>query len=931
MNLADLRGYLQVDQRRMGIAVALLMGSLVYAISFTNAFFSNLQQLALGWGFTGAIFVVARSGLANRQVWRLVLIFLSAFLAIRYMYWRTVESLIYTDANDFIGMALLFLAESYGFVIYLLGLFVNVWPLESKIIPLPEDDRLWPTVDILIPTYNEPEDIIRITVTAAMQVDYPKSKLRVYLLDDGGTQAKRNHPETGMSAWDRHYSLRRMAAELGATYLTRETNQQAKAGNINHALQYIDGDLVLILDCDHVPTSDILKSTVGHFLADAKLFLVQTPHFFINPAPIEKSLGGVGDPSTESDLFYRRIHTALDFWNASYFCGSAAILRRKFLMEVGGICGTTITEDAETAFHLHSRGYNSVYINKPMICGLSPESYDDYVSQHSRWAQGMVQLLLLNNPLRVKGLRLSQRIAYFNSSVFWLFSIPRFIYFVSPAAYLLLNMSVYHASWVQILAFTAPYIVSLHLMMDHFYRGTRQPLFSEIYETVQSLFLIPAVVSVLLNPWNPSFHVTPKGKLNNKEYLSPISAPFFLVIAINLAAFIAAITKWNANPAIRDVIIVTGVWCAFNVVMVTLSLGAFWERKQIRKFYRIGSTGTAKAFFPRMGETYAGEVRDVSLTGIGLDLTAPFLPRERERVMLEVTDSYGNTYRFESEIKRIMGKQGRYFCGTEFVVSQVSYREVVAYVFGDSQRWVDVWNRKSAAKGTYRMLWHFLKMGVEAVRTGTWDLLVDTLRRLWRLAVRCVTTSVVKDKVTMLGCWLVYSFYLGLAQVLQALDQKQARKLQRTQASGTAEVYFPRNNATVMGTLNDVSLTGIGVIAELPFALEPRERVFIKAQGKDGHGYRFDCMIQRVIQRDGRLLCGAEFMSDIFVYPNIVKFVHGDAFQMMRTSSAMGSDLISQSRSATIGLMLRIRDTVLPILTLLFLHPEYRANPSKEH
>ena len=930
MNLADLRSRLQVSERQMAVATAVLMGVLVYSISFTNAYFENQKQLALGWGCAAAIYVIARSGIAARQGWRLILIFLSAFLALRYMYWRTVESLIYTGAYDFIGMSLLYLAEMYGFVVYLLGLFVNVWPLESKMVALPEDADLWPTVDVLIPTYNESEDIVRITVTAAMQIDYPKDKLRVFLLDDGATHVKRNDPRTGVLAWERHYNLRRLAENLGAGYITRETNLQAKAGNINHALALTDGALVLMLDCDHVPTSDILKNTLGHFVADPKLFLVQTPHFFINPAPIEKSLAGVGDPSTESDLFYRRIHTALDFWNASYFCGSAAVLRRKFLMEVGGICGATITEDAETAFHLHSRGYNSVYINKPMICGLSPESYDDYVSQHSRWAQGMVQLLLLNNPLRVKGLSVSQRIAYFNSSIFWLFSIPRFIYFISPAAYLILNMSVYHASWIQILAFTAPYIVTLHVMMDHFYRGTRQPLFSEIYETVQSLFLIPAVIAVLLNPWNPSFHVTPKGKLNSREYLSPISAPFFLIIAINLVAMVAAVTKWNSNPAIRDVIIVTGVWCAFNVFMVTLALGAFWERKQIRKFYRIGSTGAVKVHFSRLGETLLGEVRDISLTGIAFAVVAPFVPRDQDRIWLEVSDSYGRCYRFESQIKRCVVANDTYFCGSEFVMDQVSYQEVVAYVFGDSQRWVDVWNRKSAAKGTYHMLWHFFKMGFHAVRTSALALAVDALRNLGRLVVRCFTTAIVKEKLTMIGCWAVYSFYLGLAFVLEKLDKKQSRKLQRSQATGMAEIYFPRTNAIVFGKLNDVSLTGMGVLAELPFQLDPGERVFVKATGKDGQDYRFDCMIQRVIQKDGKLLCGAEFMSDIFVYPNIVRFVHGDAIQMIRSTSLIGNDLVTKSRSATIGLLLQIRNTVSPLLALVFLHPEYRVNTPEE-
>lgn len=94
-------------------------------------------------------------------------------------------------------------------------------------------------------------------------------------------------------------------------------------------------------------------------------------------------------------MFYGEIHRGLDFWNSSFFCGSGAVLRRKYLEEAQGFSGKTITEDAETALTLHSKGYNSVYLRKPMICGLSPETFDDFITQRSRWTQGMIQILLL--------------------------------------------------------------------------------------------------------------------------------------------------------------------------------------------------------------------------------------------------------------------------------------------------------------------------------------------------------------------------------------------------------------------------------------------------------------------------------------------------------------------------------------------------------
>ena len=152
---------------------------------------------------------------------------------------------------------------------------------------MPADRTTWPTVDIFVPTYSEDPEIVRLTVAAATQIDYPKDRLRIYICDDGGTLAKRAHEEKGLEAWQRRYRLKEIAAEMGVQYITRETNRSAKAGNLNHALVNSRGEFILFLDCDHVPTSEILQRTLGYFLVDSKVFLVQTPHFFVNAAPAE--------------------------------------------------------------------------------------------------------------------------------------------------------------------------------------------------------------------------------------------------------------------------------------------------------------------------------------------------------------------------------------------------------------------------------------------------------------------------------------------------------------------------------------------------------------------------------------------------------------------------------------------------------------------
>jgi cellulose synthase (UDP-forming) len=871
---------LEAQARTWQVPMAVLLGgALIYSIHFSGAYFDYTHQIGLGWGSFIALYLVYRLGLTGRQPWRLVFIALAGFLAVRYLLWRTFDTLIYTGPLDFLSMLVLYAAEVYAITLFFMALFINSWPLVRPTVALTNLPKDPPTVDVFIPTFNEADDIVLATATAATQLDYPKEKLRIYVIDDGGTENKRHDTVNGMAAWDRHYRMRRMAESLGIGYLTRETNEHAKAGNINHALHHTKGELILILDCDHVPTHDFLKNTVGHFITDPKLFLVQTPHFFINPCPVEKNLEGIANPSGENDMFYRTVHPAMDAWNASYFCGSAAVLRRRCLEEIGGICGKTITEDAETAFMLHSRGYNSIYINKPMVCGLSPESFDDYVIQRTRWAQGMVQMVMLDNPLRTRGLSLPQKIAYFNSSFFWLFGFSRLVYFIAPACFLIFGLNIYDASWLQILAYALPFVFSTYIVMNCIYKGTRQPFFSEIYESVQAMFLIPAVLSVLMHPNRPTFKVTPKGMTNERNHLSPMSAPFFAVILINVIALVISAFKWFAEPLLRDVLMVTSAWCIYNLYLALVSLGAFWERRQVRKFHRINATGPVAVRFPRMNTTVNGSMHDVSLSGIGFEISPEFEVKPHERVTLLVHDSYGKAYSFESRIKRAFMKDGKLFCGSEFIENLVSYPSIVSFVFGDSQRWIDNWEQKSRSGSSARMLLYFLKMGVKGVVDCTWLMSKLALTAVWKLAVKWFSTSHLRDVLLGLASWLSYRLYLVFVRIVEFVEHRHARRFRRMAASGTAIVDFPLHHAHVFAQVSDVSLTGVGVVLDVPFTLQEQEPVVIDVVDREGHPHHLDCTIRRSIRRDGHLTCGAEFNIDMHSLPEIIEYVYGESLK----------------------------------------------------
>ncbi len=234
-----------------------------------------------------------------------VLVFSSLLLGLFYLQWRWFDSL---NMDQWWISVPLVVAETYSLVD---GLLFGMAMWRSGHRRRPEALGRPTTVDVLITTYNEPLDIVMRTARAARAISYPH---KTYLLDDG------NRGE-----------LQALAESEGFGYVTRSEEWvnrplHAKAGNLNNALMVTEGEFLLILDADQIPDAHILDETLGYF-NDPKMALVQTPQVFSN---VESSdvLG------TQAPLFYGPIMRGKDGWNAAFFCGSNAVLRRDALMQL---------------------------------------------------------------------------------------------------------------------------------------------------------------------------------------------------------------------------------------------------------------------------------------------------------------------------------------------------------------------------------------------------------------------------------------------------------------------------------------------------------------------------------------------------------------------------------------------------------------------
>ncbi|MBV1775582.1 UDP-forming cellulose synthase catalytic subunit [Burkholderiaceae bacterium DAT-1] len=674
-------------------------------------------QLLIAYGIVALLLVLRR--FPHFESLRIFFLVLAGFVTMRYFFWRTMNTLGYNDLASWCAAVTLYIAEAYGITVSLLGIFVNIRPLIRKPVPLPSDQALWPSVDVYIPSYNEPEDLLEITTAAAMHIRYPREKLRVYLLDDGGTVQKRNdsNPEKAAEAQARFESLQRLCERYGAHYLTRERNQHAKAGNLNAALPKTHGDLILILDADHVPTIDILEKTVGTFVDNEKMFLVQTPHFFINPDPVEKNLQVFGQIPSENEMFYSVIQHGLDFWGASFFCGSAAVLRRKYLMEVGGISGSSITEDAETALSLHCKGYESAYIGHPMISGLQPETFSGFVVQRVRWAQGMVQIFLLSNPLRQKGLKLWQRLCYFSSSFFWFFSYARVVFLLAPSAFLVFGMQIYNATLTQFVAYALPHVVAVTLVSDYLFGKVRWAFISELYELMQSLYALPGIITVFRNPRAPQFKVTPKGEHLDEDFISQLSGPFYVIYLLQWVSIAFGIWRYFDQPLTRDVTVITLGWAIFNLLLLHAAIGALFERKQRRAVPRMPADMPATILVPQHDEVPA-RIVDLSTSGAqmivdravmdrvdqvlgGHAILAVRNPATRQEAHLSVD------LRNRRPIDAHQDVIGVAFSGK--TPEQITQMVLLAH--GDSQRWKEYRDSRPGQESVFHSLFVLIRIG----------------------------------------------------------------------------------------------------------------------------------------------------------------------------------------------------------------------------
>ncbi|WP_449430345.1 UDP-forming cellulose synthase catalytic subunit [Pseudomonas putida] len=620
----------------------------------------------------------------------LMLVVLSTIISCRYLWWRYTSTLNWNDTIDLICGVILLAAETYSWFVLILGYIQTCWPLQRKPANLPDNPERWPTVDLMIPTYNEDLSVVRTTVLAAMGLDWPRDALHIYILDDG-----------------KRAEFRAFADEVGVGYIVRPDGKHAKAGNLNHALGVTGSELIAIFDCDHVPVRSFLQMTVGWFLKDPRLALVQTPHHFFSPDPFERNLGSFRRRPNEGELFYGLIQDGNDMWNAAFFCGSCAVLRRSALQSIGGFAVETVTEDAHTALRLHRQGWTSAYLSIPQAAGLATESLSAHIGQRIRWARGMVQIFRTDNPLFGKGLSLFQRICYANAMLHFLAGLPRLVFLTAPLAFLFLHAYIIYAPALMILLYVLPHMMHASLTNARMQGSFRQTFWGEVYETVLAWYIARPTTVALFAPKKGKFNVTAKGGLMEEgQFDWRIARPYLFLAGLNVAGLGFAIWRLCTGPAAEiGTVIVSSLWVIYNLLIIGAAVAVAAEVRQVRRAHRVQMHLPAGLLLSS-GHGYPCTLVDYSDGGIGLQLGEGVSPKPGEQVRLLLNRGQ-REFAFNARVTRIVG---RHLGLTIDSLTQQQRIDLVHCTFARADAWLG-WQAQHEVDRPLRSLGEVLKLG----------------------------------------------------------------------------------------------------------------------------------------------------------------------------------------------------------------------------
>lgn len=405
------------------------------------------------------------------------------------------------------------------------------------------------TVDIFT-TFcaGEPHAMIVETLTAIQAIRYPHT---TYLCDEA------NDPY-----------LAEVCRQLGVVHVTRSNRINAKAGNINNALQYATGELCVVLDPDHVPAPDFLDHIVHHF-NNPEVGFVQVVQAYSNMGDSLVAKGA----AQQTFQFYGPIMATMNSYGTVLAIGANCTFRRAALNSIGGHAAG-LAEDMHTAMQLHAKQWKSVYVPAVLTRGLVPSTLSAYYAQQLKWSRGVFELFVTTYPKLFSRFTWRQRLHYGTIPFHYFSGVVFFINFLIPILSLITGLIPFRMDMVDFALLGLPVIASVILVRHFVQRWVMEETERGFHIVGGLLFIgtwwvhILGLVYTLLRKKVP-YIPTPKDDSGPDNWR--LNIPNLLVLLASAGAIVYGLS-YDLNPYSLVMAGIAGINCLIMIFNIIASL-----------------------------------------------------------------------------------------------------------------------------------------------------------------------------------------------------------------------------------------------------------------------------------------------------------------------------------------------------------------------
>ena len=278
-------------------------------------------------------------------------------------------------------MVSIYFSEVVLAVVYFASLYFTVFWLLTLLEKTETKKKYWkilPTVSVLIPAYNE-EDSIEETVNSVVNLDYPKDKLKIIVVNDGSKDKTKEIAE-------------RIVKNNTNVFLINKLNG-GKASALNLALKEIDSEFTAILDADSFATPTVLKNLLPYF-TEKEIAVVLPTMKIRNPRNILQRMQRI---EYAVYMFNRSMNEKLNSIHVTP--GPFPLYRTSVLKELNGFDENCITEDLELAIRIQKKNYKILQTYDAVVYTLPPNTIKSLYYQRKRWCKGGLLVCLKHKEL----------------------------------------------------------------------------------------------------------------------------------------------------------------------------------------------------------------------------------------------------------------------------------------------------------------------------------------------------------------------------------------------------------------------------------------------------------------------------------------------------------------------------------------------------